>query len=449
MKLTNKIKWGEFSPKHKAYIKNALNYEMNVAEGSVRSGKTIDHCLIFAMYLEIAPDKLHLATGSTLPNAKLNIGECNGFGLEHLFRGRCRWGKYKSNEALYIRTQTGEKIVIFSGGGKSDSYKSILGNSYGGWIATEINEHYDCEDSRTSFIKVALARQIASQKKLTLWDLNPSNPNSSIYKNYIDKYLQFKWYRYEHFTLFDNATLSNSQRQSVIDKYDENSIWYLRDILGKRVVAQGLCFRNFAEKPQNYMFDIKDLFKENVAHTSNNLNIRFNNLIMGVDFGGSGSHTAFYLTGFTNSWSDLWVLEEYEMEDKTVDSQLIIDKFIELYKMWTAKYGFIDFIFPDSASPTMINSFTVELRKLQYATQCAGVVKNEIKDRPKLINLLFSTNRLKISSECPRLKHALCSLQFDEKTDAPIDVNDDNINDLYDAFCYTFITHKDYIEMQY
>ena len=52
-------------------------------------------------------------------------------------------------------TLTGEKIVIFAGGGKADSYKKILGNSYGLWIATEINEHYDSDDSRTSFIKVA------------------------------------------------------------------------------------------------------------------------------------------------------------------------------------------------------------------------------------------------------------------------------------------------------
>ena len=34
---------------------------------------------------------------------------------------------------MYIQTQTGEKIVIFAGGGKADSYKKILGNSYGLW----------------------------------------------------------------------------------------------------------------------------------------------------------------------------------------------------------------------------------------------------------------------------------------------------------------------------
>ena len=41
-------------------------------------------------------------------------------------------------------------------------YKRILGNSYGLWIATEINEHYDSDDSRESFIKVAMGRQAAA-----------------------------------------------------------------------------------------------------------------------------------------------------------------------------------------------------------------------------------------------------------------------------------------------
>ena len=146
---TNKIPWKPLSQKHRQYIRRALKCKMSVAEGAIRSGKTIDHCIIAAALLEKTRDKIHLASGSTIANAKMNIGDCNGFGLEHLFRGRCRWGKYKDNEALFIQTQTGEKVLVFAGGGKADSYRKILGNSYGIWIATEINEHYDSDDSRT------------------------------------------------------------------------------------------------------------------------------------------------------------------------------------------------------------------------------------------------------------------------------------------------------------
>ena len=238
------IEWKPFSQKHKTYIKNALNNRMNVAEGAIRSGKTIDHCIIASMYLETCTDKIHLASGSTIGNAKLNIGACNGFGLENLFKGRCRWGQYKGNEALIIQTKTGEKVVIFAGGGKADSYKKILGNSYGLWIATEINEHYDSDDSRSSFVKVAFGRQVASDRPLVLWDLNPSSPADPIYENYIDLYkTQYKGgYQYEHFTMADNLSITPERQEEIASQYVEGSIWYRRDILGERCIAEGLIY---------------------------------------------------------------------------------------------------------------------------------------------------------------------------------------------------------------
>lgn len=244
MKKTTTIEWKPFSEKHIRYINGALSHKMNVAEGAIRSGKTIDHCIIAAAYLETCKDKIHLASGSTIGNAKLNIGVCNGFGLENLFRGRCKWGKYRDNDALYVYTQTGEKVVIFVGGGKGDSYKKILGNSYGLWIATEINEHFDSDDSRTSFIKVAFGRQVAAQQPLVLWDLNPCNPSHRIYKQYIDKYLTdyVGGYQYQHFTIHDNLSITPERRAEIESQYEIGSIWYRRDILGERCIAEGLVY---------------------------------------------------------------------------------------------------------------------------------------------------------------------------------------------------------------
>lgn len=443
--MTRTIPWGKFSDKHKNYIKTALNYKQSVAEGAVRSGKTIDHCIIFSMYLETCEDKIHLASGSSLPNAKLNIGDCNGFGLEHIFRGRCRWGKYKSNEALFVQTKTGEKIVIFTGGGKSDSYKSILGNSYGGWIATEINEHYDCEDSRTSFIKVAMARQIASVHPFTLWDLNPSNPNADIYKNYIDKFMGLDWYRYEHFNIFDNATMSQERIEEIQNKYDMNSVWYKRDILGERMVAEGLVFPYFANNCKPYLFKYKDL-KEKMAEERK----RFSHLIIGVDFGDNGSKYSWHLTGFTNDWDYMWALDEGDMEkSNSIDATKFCKEFVRFYKRCIESYGYVEWIFPDSASNTLINT----LRAYFYAEGLDGsiiapVKKNELTDRPITVDSLLVTGRLKIEEHCKNLINALSELVWDEKKDIPKDENVNNINDDWDSFCYTFITHSGYIDLR-
>lgn len=302
MTKSQTIAWSPFSDKHKTYIRRALANKMNVAEGAIRSGKTIDHCIIAAAYLEICPDKIHLASGSSMPNAKLNIGACNGFGLENLFRGRCKWGKYKGNEALFLQTKTGEKIVIFAGGGKADSYKKILGNSYGLWIATEINEHYDSDDSRESFIKVAFGRQAAAVKPLILWDLNPCSPKHAIYEQYIDKYKEgfLGGYQYEHFTMDDNLSIGEARKAEIKSQYDIGSVWYRRDILGERCVAEGLIYERFANDEDAYFID--DVPRDTRGrHILKKINI-------GVDFGGNGSNHAFVATGFDEGWENVYVL---------------------------------------------------------------------------------------------------------------------------------------------
>ena len=239
--VTLKPKWTD---KHKEYMRRAIHSTISVAEGSVRAGKTVDNVAAFARMLELGvKDRIHLATGSTSANAKLNIGDCNGFGLEYIFRGRCKWTKYKGNEALSIKCNGRQYIVIFAGGGKADSFKKIRGNSYGMWIATEINLHH--EDT----IKEAFNRQLAATTRRIFWDLNPSAPSSFIYTNYIDKFADAYGadYNYEHFTIRDNATISERRFAEIEAQYDQGSIWYKRDILGLRCATEGLIYDMFGD----------------------------------------------------------------------------------------------------------------------------------------------------------------------------------------------------------
>jgi PBSX family phage terminase large subunit len=230
----------KFGEKHKAYIAAATRATISVAEGAVRAGKTIDNIAAFAYLIEKGtPDRIHLATGSTAANAKLNIGDANGYGLEYLFRGRCRWTKYKGNEALVIRSHKRDYVVIFAGGAKADSFKKIRGNSYGMWIATEINLHH--EDT----IKEAFNRQLAARVRRVFWDLNPSAPGHWIYEHYIDKFPESMGvrYNYQHFTIRDNATITPQRLAEIEAQYDAGSIWYRRDILGERCIAEGLVYQ--------------------------------------------------------------------------------------------------------------------------------------------------------------------------------------------------------------
>lgn len=428
-----KIKWCPFSQKHIDYITRGLDNKMSVAEGSVRGGKTIDNCIIASAYLEVCEDKIHLASGSTIANAKLNIGDCNGFGLEYIFGGRCRWGKYKDNEALFIDTQTGQKIVVFAGGGKADSYKKILGNSYGLWIATEINEHYDSDDSRTSFIKVALARQVASRQPRILWDLNPSNPNHKIYKDYIDKYEAnglVGGYNYEHFTIEDNLSISEQRKEEIKSMYDPNSIWYRRDILGIRCVAEGLIYDSFANNPERFIYDEvpKDLVYVNV----------------GVDFGGNGSKHTFVCTGFTRNFKDVIVLENEKIETNVSPTQLE-DRYVAFVKMCYNKYGKPITSYPDSAEQVLIKGMVLASAKAGLPNQIFNARKNEIKQRIMLLLKLMGENRFHIMKNCQQVKGALETAMWDsKKVDARLDDGTSDI-DTIDALEYSIEPFMSYL----
>lgn len=424
MSKTATIPWGAFSPKHRAYIKQALKHRMCVAEGAIRSGKTIDHCIIAAAYLETTPDKFHLASGSTIGNAKLNIGVCNGFGLENLFRGRCRWGKFKDNEALFIQTKTGEKVVLFVGGGKADSYKRILGNSYGLWIATEINEHYDCPDSRSSFVKVASGRQIAAQRPFTLWDLNPCNPKAPIYEEYIDRYRQnglAGGYLYEHFTIHDNATITPERIAEIESRYDPSTVWYRRDIMGERAVAEGLIYQLFADRPERYILTELP---------------RVQRATIGVDFGGGTSAHAFCCLG--HAGNTIVVLDEYREQEALNPTKLQQD-FVDFVKRCQMRWLVTD-VWCDSAEQTLINGLRTAAAMNRLPVNIGNALKKPINDRIRALCILMGVDRFKVYEGCKWTIDALKSAIWDAKQltqDVRLDNGTTNIDSL-DALEYAY-----------
>ena len=423
MSKTATIPWGEFSEKHKQYIKAALHNRMCVAEGAIRSGKTIDHCIIAAAYLEETPDKFHLASGSTIANAKLNIGVCNGFGLENLFRGRSRWGKYRDNEALFVSTRTGEKIVIFVGGSKADSYKRILGNSYGLWIATEINEHFDSTDSRISFLKVATGRQIAALHPFTLWDLNPCNPKANIYESYIDKYRTqglAGGYLYQHFTIKDNATITPERIAEIESRYDPNSVWYRRDILGERAVAEGLIYQRFADQPELFCVD--------------DVPGRIKYATIGVDFGGGTSAHAFCCVGFFENC--VVVLDDYR-EQKALDPAKLERDFVDFVRRCQMRWLVTD-VWCDSAEQTLINGLRVAAARERLPVNIGNALKKPTNDRIRAVTLLMGARRFFVNKACGNTIDALATAVWDgkkETEDVRLDDGSTNIDSL-DAMEY-------------
>ena len=423
-----------FSEKHMEYIRNCKKCVYNIAEGAVRAGKTVDNVIAFCEELRDTPDKLHLATASTAATAKLIIGDCNGFGIEHYFRNQCHWGKYRGNEALIICgkfTHNKTKIVMFVGGGKSDSYKKFRGSSIGMWIATEIDLHHE------ETIREAITRQAAAQRRKIFWDLNPCTPGALIYKNYIDDYAKkadegklIGGYNYGHFTIADNINITDEQREAFISQYDVNTAEYRRKVLGIRCPADGLIFQTFADDPDRFTVDKKFC------------GVKF--ISIGVDFGGNKSKTTFVASAIIGNFKELGVVADHKIKgDKgTIDPDKIIRELIEFYKYVQAEYPNvkIPYIYCDNEAQAIINGIRFAFARAHINVSVRDCYKGAINNRIYFLNGLISQGRFWVHTSCKNVIGSLCTQVWDTReTTKDVRLDDGTCDiDTADGLEYTF-----------
>ena len=240
------------------FTENQINYLrltnkswLNVAEGGKRGSKNVLNTLAWALTLENHPDRFHLAAGVDISAARVNIIECDGFGLTNLFEGRYREGKYKNKDCLYLKTKAGEKIIFYAGGKRDGDEKNIKGYTYGTVYITEVNECHP------KFVQECFDRTLSSKDRKIFHDLNPKSPGHWYYTDLIDFHEQKQLdnpkygYNYGHFTILDNLSIDSKRLKKELNTYDKGSIWYERDILGKRRQIEGLVYQMF-----NYNFHV-------------------------------------------------------------------------------------------------------------------------------------------------------------------------------------------------
>lgn len=434
-----------FGDKHIEYIRKCHEAMYNIGEGAVRAGKTVDNVLAFAFELCFTKDKFHLATGSTMANAKLNIGDANGFGLEHIFRGQCKWSKYKDNDCLIIRgpyTGFQERVVIFAGGKSSDSYKKIRGNSYGMWIATEINLHHD------NTIKEAFNRQLAADKMKVFWDLNPEHPKAAIYVNYLDKWAKkaekgelVGGYNYEHFTIFDNINITKERIAEIVSRYDKGSIWYIRDIEGKRSIAEGLIYNRLATA----IAADDNIFLMTKAEVVKLIEAgEVFKIYAGVDFGGNGSGHAFVATAITRRYEKIIVLRSERHFGDDIDPEKLGELFITFLKAVIEDYGWIDKVYADSAETVLIRGLkSITKRNLMGDIKIVNALKSKITNRIFLTTAMTAQGRLFYTEDTDTFQEAVSMAVWDGKK-LELERLDDGTSDIdtLDAFEYTI--ERDY-----
>lgn len=397
------------------YFLRSQHSWFNVAEGGKRGGKNVLQVLAFCRDLELHPNKLHLIAGVSQATAKLNIIDCDGFGLMNYFEGRCRAGKYNERSCLYIDTKTGEKIVLVSGGRKDGDEAYIKGNTYGMAYVTEANECHK------NFVKEVFDRTLSSADRKIYHDLNPKDPNHWYYKEVLEDHEKKQkrdalyGYNYGHFTIADNLSISDKKLKDVLRTYKKGTVWYERDILGLRRTAQGLIYVQFVSEADKVI-------------TTDDSDVAFARI--GVDFGGNKSAHAFYCVGFSADLKRVKVLDEYYLKKEITPEKLENDfcDFVmrnkERYPVWEARC--------DSAETTLIKGLQAAVLKRGIVIEIKKAIKGPIIDRIRFTNIMISLGRFKIMKHCVMLIDAMRNAVWDEDEieDVRLDDGEKNIDSL-------------------
>ena len=413
----------------RAWYDRCFEAWLNIAEGGKRGSKNVLDTLVECVILETHPDKLHLAAGFSIATAKLNILDCNGYGMKNYFEGRYREGTYNNRDCLYLDTLSGEKVVLISGGGKKGDKELIQGNTYGTALVTEANLcHPD-------FIREVFDRTLSSSNRKVFHDLNPKAPTDPYYTDVLNFHeAQQKkdptyGYNYGHFTIADNMSIPMDKVKALLKTYDKTTVYYKRDILGQRIAAEGLIYRAFADDPEAFIIDkAPDIMLATI----------------GVDFGGNGSAHAFVCNGLTPNFGQVITLDEYYRKEIISPDQLQAD-FVSFVRRCQKKYRIAD-VYCDSAEQVLIRGLRNAAIKAGLMINVRNSIKGVINERIRAYVMLMSQERYKVMRQCKHVQEALSGAQWDpnELTDTRIDNGILNIDSL-DALEYSTEAYMDSI----
>ena len=159
----------------------------------------------------------------------------DGTGLMHIFAGNCAIKHDEHGDHLLVYTPNGNKKVYYKGAGKANSVGAITGMSLGSVVFCEINLLH------LSFIQEAFRRTMAAAMPYHLADLNPPSPMHPVIK----QVFEVRDMRWTHWTMDDNPILTTARKNRLIATLKKNPYLYKRDVLGQRVMPEGVIYSMF------------------------------------------------------------------------------------------------------------------------------------------------------------------------------------------------------------
>ncbi|SET94925.1 phage terminase, large subunit, PBSX family [Salinibacillus kushneri] len=396
------FKWKPFSKKQKKLImwwmKESPYYDYDgvIAQGSIRSGKTVAMVDSFVMWsLETFDGENFIMAGKTMGALKRNV-------LEPMFKILNAKGiPYNYIRSDDPRVEIGNNTYYLFGGNNEQSQDTVQGLTAAGAFLDEVALMPE------SFVTQVEGRCSVDGAKY-FYNCNPKGPYHWFKENYIDKAKE-KLLLDLHFKLDDNLSLSERVKERL--KRIKTGVFYKRDIEGLWVVAEGIIYEMFDHD--------KHVVKKNDKLPA------IRKYWVACDYGTSNA-TTFILHGL-GADGRLYILDEY-YHSGAKERKKSPSKYAKDFKEWISKHKIMpERIFIDpSAEGFILELYAVLSPRLKSRIQASD---NEVKRGIELVSSIIDNDLLRVHERCANVLKEITAYAWDEKAaergeDKPIKAND-------------------------
>lgn len=402
--------WTEESP--------VRDFDGIIADGSIRSGKTLSMSLSFVLWAMCTFNGQNFGmAGKTIGSFRRNVLAS----LKPMIKSRGFDIKDSRAENLITISNGDTENYFYIFGGKDERSQDLIqGITLAGMLFDEVALMPE------SFVNQATGRCSVEGSKFW-FNCNPDNPMHFFYTDWIKKHKE-KNLLYLHFTMDDNLSLSDKVKQRYNGMY--TGVFFKRFILGLWVVADGLCFEQFANEPERW---IKDKAEEQINFIS-----------VGVDFGGNNSKTTFVATAIHGNFEKIGVIKNYKLDGAkgTIDANRLNHEFIRFIRELQKEYKApIKYAFCDCAETYLISGIKNAVKSAGLGLAVGDSEKGTIIDRIVCVNTLLNMDRVYFLRSCDQVINAVRSAMWDaEAAKKGIDKRKDDFTtdiDSNDAFEYS------------
>lgn len=245
------FKWGRLSKRQRRVLNwwapksKVRNYDGIIADGSIRSGKTVSMGFSFVVWAMSTYDGHNFGLcGKTIGALRRNVIST----LKQQLRSRGYSVQDRRSDNYLVVSKGEQANVFYMFGGKDERSQDLVqGVTLAGVFFDEVALMPE------SFVNQATARCSVAGSKFW-FNCNPASPQHWFYQNWVRR-CRSKHLLYIHFTMDDNLTLAEEIKERY--KHQWTGVFYQRYILGMWVAAEGLVYPAF-DKARHVTQDVPE-----------------------------------------------------------------------------------------------------------------------------------------------------------------------------------------------